>query len=314
MPPDYSNDYSYTEIKDADANLKEVTFMPSTLETVDHALFNFLDKDLDLHVKTNKGWSKVPIIWVSAERAFQIKKSKDLRDGNGVLKLPLATIERTTVTKDPAFKGVFQAHVPDSGKALRSVKRVNVPASRRINHEKTSNFKNAWSARKYGDINNPTVGHGQSNCPGGNTDTSRVVFETVYQPIPVYVKVIYSIKIRTEYLQQMNDIFQPFITKTGQINNFFITHEGHRFEGFIENDFAQSNNVAELGEEERSYETEIQLRILGYLMGEGPNDEKPKLSFVENYVDVKIPRERVILGDINTFLKELDEGKGFYRE
>ena len=112
----------------------------------------------------------------------------------------------------------------------------------------------------------------------------------------------------------MNDVFQPFITKTGQINNFFINHEGHRFEGFIENDFAQSNNVAELGEEERNYETEIQLRILGYLMGEGPNDEKPKLSLVENYVDVKIPRERVIVGDINTFLKENDEGKGFYRE
>ena len=49
-------------------------------------------------------------------------------------------------------------------------------------------------------------------------------------------------------------------------------------------------------------------------MGEGPNAEKPKLSFVENYVDVKIPRERVVLGDINTFLDKNDEGKGFYRE
>jgi hypothetical protein len=76
----------------------------------------------------------------------------------------------------------------------------------------------------------------------------------------------------------------------------------------------QSNNVAELGEDERSYETEIQLRILGYLMGEGPNDERPKISVVENVVDVKIPRERVILGDINTFLGEDEEGKGFYRE
>ena len=305
-------DYSYKEVKDADGNLLEIQFMPSTLETIDRALHDFIDKELNLHVNTNKGWSKVPTIWVSAERAFQIKNDKDLRDSSGVLKLPLATIERTSVVKDPTFKGTFQAHMPDTGKGLHYARRVNVPAARRINQKKTSNFKNAWSARKYGVNNN--VGHGQVNFPGAPTDKSRVVFETIYQPIPVYVKVMYSVKIKTEYLQQMNDIFQPFITKTGQINNFFISHEGHKFEGFVENDFAQSNNVAELGEEERNYETEIQLRILGYLMGEGPNDNKPKITVVENFVDVKIPRERVILGDINTFLGEDDEGKGFYRE
>ena len=310
MPPDYS----HTEIKDVDGYIKEVSFMPSTLETIDRALFSFIDSEINIHVNTNKGWNKVPTIWVSAERAFQIKNDKDLRDSNGVLKLPLATIERTSVVKDPSFKGVFQAHIPDSGQSLRSTRRVNIPAGRRVNQDKTSNFRNAQAARQSGDINNTTVGSGQVNFPSDLTGKDRVVFQTVYQPIPVYVKVMYSIKVKTEYLQQMNDVFQPFITKTGQINNFFINHEGHRFEGFIENDFAQSNNVAELGEEERNYETEIQLRILGYLMGEGPNDEKPKLSLVENYVDVKIPRERVIVGDINTFLKENDEGKGFYRE
>jgi hypothetical protein len=229
-------DYSFTEIKDANGNLQEIQFMPSTLETIDRALFSFLDEELDLHVSTNKGWSKVPVLWVSAERAFQIKNDKELRDSNGVLKLPLMTVERTSVAKDPTFKGTFQAHIPDTGRGLRSTRRINVPAARRINQDKTSNFKNAWSARKYG-INNG-VGNGQVNFPDRNTDASRVVFETIYQPIPVYVKVMYSLKIRTEYLQQINDVFQPFITKTGQINNFFISHEGHRFEGFIENDFA----------------------------------------------------------------------------
>jgi hypothetical protein len=305
-------DYSFTEIKDANGKLQEIQFMPSNLETIDRALFSFLDKELDLHVSTNKGWSKVPVLWVSAERAFQIKNDKELRDSNGVLKLPLMTVERTSVAKDPTFKGTFQAHLPDTGRQYHKTRRVNVPAARRINQSKTSNFKNAWSARKYG-VNND-VGSGQVNFPSRKSDPSRVVFETIYQPIPIYVKVMYSIKIRTEYLQQINDVFQPFVTKTGQINNFFISHEGHRFEGFIENDFAQSNNVAELGEEERSYETEIQLRILGYLMGEGPNDDRPKVTVIENFVDVKIPRERVILGDINTFLGEDEEGKGFYRE
>ena len=306
MPPNYD----YTEIENADENIEEIAFMPSTLENIDRAMFDFAEKDLDLHVNTNKGWKKVPILWVSAERSFQIKADKDLRDSTGVLKLPLMTIERTTVEKDPGFKGTFQAHVPDSGE----VRRITVPAGKTIQHEKTSNFRNAFSARQYGTSGTPNVGHGQLNFPSVKANNTRVVFQTKYLPVPVYVKVMYSLKIRTEYLQQMNDIFQPFITKTGQMNNFFITHEGHRYEGFIEGSFGQSNNVSELGEEERSYETEIQLKILGYLMGEGVNDKKPKVSIEETIVDVKIPREKVIVGDINTFLGKNDKGKGFYRE
>jgi len=310
------HDYSYTEIKDVDGKLKEITFMPSTLETIDRALYNYVNDELDLHVNTNKGWSKVPLLWVSAERAFQIKDDKDLRDSSGVLKLPLATIERSSVVKDPAFKGTFQAHIKDYGKGYHKLRRVNVPSARRINQGKTGNFRNAQTSRRYGDVNATRVGHGQANFPQTQTDSSRIVYETIYQPVPVYVKAMYSLKVRTEYLQQMNDLFQPFITKTGQMNSFFISHEGHRFEGFIEGDFGQSNNVSELGEDERSYETEINMRILGYLMGEGPNDERPKMSVVESYVDVKIPRERVIVGDINTFLdtQQNSEGKGFYRE
>ena len=74
------HDYSYTEIKDAEGILREVQFMPSTLETIDRAIFRFIDEEINLHVNSNKGWKKVPTIWVSAERAFQSKNDKDLRD------------------------------------------------------------------------------------------------------------------------------------------------------------------------------------------------------------------------------------------
>ena len=33
------------------------------------------------------------------------------------------------------------------------------------------------------------------------------------------------------------------------------------------------------------------------LLGDGPNDEKPKIVKRENAVEVKLPRERVMLGD-----------------
>ena len=71
------------------------------------------------------------------------------------------------------------------------------------------------------------------------------------------------------------------------------------FEGFIQGDFGQSSNVAQLNEEERMYETSIKIKVLGYLIGEGPNRERPKLTLRENAVEVKIPRERVIFGDIS---------------
>tara|TARA_R100000008_G_scaffold33993_1_gene19218 strand:- start:357 stop:1277 length:921 start_codon:yes stop_codon:yes gene_type:complete len=294
--PAKDTDYSYTEIKDADGALKEVVFMPSTLETIDMALFEYIDKGLDIHTKTNKGWKKAPVIWVSSERAFQIKNNKELRDSNGNLKLPIVTIERTSVVKDPNFKGAFQAHQPQGP----GLKRTVVAAARKINQGKTSNFANADAARLKGDITRTDgIGLNQTNSAREN---KKVVTQTIMMPLPNYVTIMYSVVLRAEYLQQVNDMVQPLITRTGNINNFFIKRDGHKFEGFIQNDFGQNNNVSNLGEEERTYETKVDIKILGYLMGEGPNDDRPKLSIEENFVEVKIPRERVITGDIREFV------------
>ena len=289
------NDYdrSYTEIKDADGKLKEIIFMPSTIETIDQAFFNWVDVTINPSATTNKGFKKVPVIWISAERAHQIKNDKDLRDKNGVLKLPLMIINRTEVAKDSSFKGVAWAHIPNMNDGLRGPRGGALTVARRINQEKTSNFINADSKRKFGTLSSATSGHGQENFPFDNP--GKVVYETMTMPIPVYVSVKYELTVRTNYQQQLNEIATPFITSTGQINNFFISHEGHRFEGFIQNDFIQSMDVT--GEEESSYETKIQFRILGYLLGGGINDERPKIAIRENAVQIRMPRERVIVGD-----------------
>tara|TARA_R110002126_G_scaffold212674_2_gene359252 strand:- start:272 stop:631 length:360 start_codon:yes stop_codon:yes gene_type:complete len=115
--------------------------------------------------------------------------------------------------------------------------------------------------------------------------------------MPTYIAVTYSIGIRAEYQQQINEILTPFVTKTGQINNFFITSEGHRFEGFIQSDFSQMNNSSNMGGSERSYETTISVRILGYLLGEGSNSDRPKIAVRENAVTLVQARERTSLGE-----------------
>ena len=298
-------DYKYTGVDDANEIIQEQILMPSTLETIDTAMFKYLNESFNFQANTNEGFKKVPILWLSAERSHQIKNNPEIRDDKEDLIYPLMIISRETVTKDPNFKGSFQAHIFDGpGQVPNDPRRVNVPIARRIMQKKTSEFANADARRKFGP--DKALGSGDPNRKRKNT---KVVYQTVYAPLPTYVKVSYKLRIVTDYLQQMNDLTMPFFTRTGQINTFFIEAEGHRYEVFIEGDFAYSNNFNDLGEELRTFVTDINFRVLGYLMGEGPNDEKPKISLVENAVEVKIPRERVIVGDINEYLKN-----SFYRE
>ena len=92
-------------------SLREIGMLSSTLEDIDYSLTSFVKKDLEISVLTNEGRKTVPVLWQAPERAFQIKNEKDLRDDNGALKLPLISIERTAVTKDPENKGSFRAHI-----------------------------------------------------------------------------------------------------------------------------------------------------------------------------------------------------------
>ena len=65
----------------------------------------------------------------------------------------------------------------------------------------------------------------------------------------------------------------------------------------LQSDFTENKNTTSLNEEERMFETKVQIKVLGYLIGDGVNREKPQIIVRENVVDVKISRERVITGD-----------------
>ena len=119
-----------------------IDFQPSTIETIDTALLKYVES-LNLHVKTNKGFDPVPIIWVGAERTYQLKNDLTLRDSEGLLKLPLITIERKELTKDPA-KSPLPSNIPDYGEGGY------IPVRRRIVQDKTAAFKHAAAIKKSG--------------------------------------------------------------------------------------------------------------------------------------------------------------------
>ena len=79
---------------------KEYPIEPSTIETIDMAIYNLINDEFNLHTKTNKGYEKVPVIWLGAERSYQIKNNKELRDSVGKLRLPLISLMmRLTVVR-----------------------------------------------------------------------------------------------------------------------------------------------------------------------------------------------------------------------
>ena len=89
-----------------------------------------------------------------------------------------------------------------------------------------------------------------------------------------------------------------------------LERDGHKFEAFVRGNFGNNSNSGGLEMNPRVFETIIQLEVLGYLIGDGPNADRPKVVIRENAVDVQIPRERVITGDINEYLG----ARGFYRD
>ena len=99
---------------------------------------------------------------------------------------------------------------------------------------------------------------GQSYYP---YDSKKFMYDEFYIPIPVYVKVMYNVVLRTEYQQQMNDLVTPFISRPGQLNHFVLRENGKMYEAFIDS-YDATNNLNALGQDERKFETKVSIRVL----------------------------------------------------
>ena len=395
-----------------DLRLSEIGMLASTIENIDYSIVSWLKDDLKLSANTNEGWTKVPVLWQTPERSFQIKNEKSLRDDAGALKLPLISIERTGITKDPNRKGIYQAQVYSDDKdgrtgrmviakkivqdktrnfavvgnirranysgattvaatatititdfsELNAGDKVNLVATDGTNYDFTqgdqSSVNGTWEATtsnaatatnlmnvintssgpagtrftatvdgavitvtqsSAGSAGNTAItitdsggaGLSKTNFGGGTSGPQRyyprvnkkIVVQSLSIPIPVYVNIDYKIIIKSEYQQQMNELVAPFIARTGQINAFTMKRNGHLYEGFIDQGFTHNNNVANLNEELRLYSSEITIRVLGYLIGEGENDDRPLVRIDENVVEYLFPSESPVPeGDENLFL------------
>lgn len=294
----------YKGVKNASDNLSVEEIQPSDLENIDFAFYDFVNDKMNNQATTNEGWKKVPVIWSTAERAFLSKNNKDLRDSDGTLILPLITIERTTINKSLTRKGKYYGLSTDN---LDDHRFGRITIARKIVKDKTNNFTVADNKKRFDNTAN-RVAKRQAYFP--KEENKKVVYETLSVPLPNYLSINYTVSLRTEYVQQMNDLISPFATLGSSINYFAINRNGHRYEVFLNEDISQQNNISNIGVDERIYKTDINFEVLGYIIGESPNGDRPKIIKRENAVEVKVGREQVILGDI----PEHGDGKSFFVE
>ena len=268
--------------------------VPSTFETIDKALYEWVKNKVTPEATTNKGWKTVPIMWMT-ERAFQVKNDKDLRSQKSeALIFPLVSIERTTVAKTPSNKRPIPAQIFKSEDGTAFV------LSKKIKQSKTRNFANANALRLFK----------QDTFKYKN---EKVVYEYSVVPLPIYHDITYNIRLRAEYQQQMNEILSPFLVYSNNINQFIISSDGHEYEAFISPQYGIRNNIATMANNERVYESTLSINVLGYLMGAPDSQAGPKVAKYENAVEIKFPRERVMLGDINEYGIVNREEKDPYR-
>jgi len=270
-----------TEFERTGLEKNQVSIEPSTIETIDLAIYNWLDKTMNISSNTNRGWKKTPVVWVAAERAHQIKFDRTLRDVNGNFILPVITLQRDNITKNLTKKGTFYANVPPD-----DFRGGVVTVTKLVSQEKSNNYAKNNNNRKFL----------QYNVKEKN---EKVIYEVTKIPLPTYIDVKYTITVNAEYQQQMNQIIQPFMTYTAGINHFMVSQEEHKYECFFEKDssFKNGGNTGKLEEQNRLFTTEFSVNVLGYLLGAGANSEKPKIITSETIVEIKIPKEKEMFGE-----------------
>jgi hypothetical protein len=292
-------------IEEQNKRLDDSLLSPSDFETIDYAFYDFVNEEMQIRAHTNKGWKKVHVIWSSPERVYFSKKNKDLFDLDGSLIYPIVSIQRTSISKDLAKKGKYFGAPTQFTDPLRGGR---IVVSKKIVRDKTNNFAVAHNIKKFGKTNRTP--NRQPYYPLTEKRNKKVVIEALSVPQPVYVSIGYQVTLQSNYQQHMNQMLQPFVTLGGHINSFLIGRDGHSYETFLQSDLSQDNNVSSFDQEERVFKTTINFDVLGYIVGDGENRQRPRVTKVENVVDVKIPRERVIVGDEQDF----DPKSGFYRD
>jgi len=254
-------------------------YIPSSLENIDSAVLDWVDNILNISVNTHEGVKKVNVNFAVAERAFLSKRNKDLVDNKYTLKYPVIAIVRGNISKPNKKNGSLQ------GTAFKNTSTTLIlPVHSELNHDKTSDRANADSKRFVGTINTPKL------------KTKRPVYNIYSIPVPSYVEIKYEISCISNFQQQMNEILNPFIKYSSNINGFKLIHNGHGYEVTFDEDINNSSNLDDISDTERVVEYTFGITVKGYIHHGDANDKGPTVIRQETRPEIVFKTELVYTG------------------
>ena len=272
---------------------EHVPYQDITIETIDTAIRDWFDKTVDAHViNPNKARFKVPVIFSSGERWVLSKARKGLRDGNGVLILPVISVRRTGIEPDPSMIAL-------------GTETPTITVAKQISG-KTNNLANLDQARQV----SQRIG-------------DRVVYEVTSIPFPDRSIFTYDLTIHTQYMEQMNTVLQKVFHELDLQKSFvapFINDHRHPqigvpFEerkpltstyvcGYFETTLADGGNLEEFTDSERIIKYQTSFKVPANLRLD-PEGEIPSIIVKKSAYDIKFNDENVKFVDDRAELDEI---------
>ena len=222
------------------------------IEDVDRALFNLFNRDLPLYFEKSGEMTRIPCVFAGGERAMILRRKEPLRDRQGALILPLVSIMRSGIDQS-AEKSI------STGTGTITLKKRIAPED-----------------REYKKLTNPNGLRNQDNTVnaaiGSDTSlglTNKNVYEVITIPNPRFFKATYEVTFWAQYLQQMNNIIEAFITSYSNqtARSFRIeSDKGYWFVAMVESGLSDGNNFDSYVDDERIIKTSVTINVTGYII------------------------------------------------
>lgn len=227
--------------------------MPSCgIEDVDRAMFRLFNEDLPFYFEQDGDMKRIPCIFGGGERAMVLRRKEPLRDRQGALVLPLVSILRSGIDQT-AEKAI------GPGTGSLTLKKRLAPEDKHFKRlANQSGLKNQDGLLS-------TVGPSQTSLQL----TTKNAYEIITMPNPRFFTATYEITFWAQYLQQMNNIIEAFITSynNSTARSFKIeTEKGYWFVATVESGLNDSNNFDGYQDDERVIKTSLTMTVVGYII------------------------------------------------
>ena len=250
----------------------EVT--PVGLLEVDRTVYNWFDVK---HPTLING-RKVPVLFGSWERWAQIQGNKadenlnNLRDQNGMIKLPMVSITRGDVTFDD------NRYVRKDKNGFPDVTVVKKIATSKFDKSERVPFQEPYI----------------KNTGGGTRNYKRAypVYEVQSIPYPDFITINYTISFWSSYISHVNK-FHEMVWQDAYPTDF--EYQGHRFYASIDTQ-SDEGNVENFSDEERIIRHTFNMNVNAYLIPRSSvkiNRSFTKVVLDESVVDLEALEETV---------------------